>query len=82
MSREESMQSIIAFWQRIISDDEMPVQNRMKASELLYRSLQQEEPQVQQARTEMDAAKRIRLARAIIAKYAKQGKGGSDDPAE
>lgn len=44
MNRQESISSILTFWQEIVNDDEMPVQNRMKASELLYRSLQGEPP--------------------------------------
>lgn len=81
MSTKESMRSIIEFWQQIITDEEMPVQNRMKASELLYRSLQQQEDDTKETSQEsQEVAKRIAQAKAIIAKYAPQMKGEKDEP--
>lgn len=77
MNRQESISSILTFWQEIVNDDEMPVQNRMKASELLYRSLQGE-PQAQTESAALppdEVTKRIAAAKAIIAKYA--GRGGN-----
>ncbi len=70
---KQAMDSILEFWQQIVSDEEMPVQNRMKASELLYRSLQQKEEVPTLPVQETELGKRIEAAKAIIAKYADKG---------
>ena len=73
---DKQRESIVSFWQRILADDEIPVQNRMKASELLYRSLQQEQTAAKEE-VELAIDRRIELSRAIIEKYAgKSAKGG------
>lgn len=74
MSTAPSMESILQFWQQIILDEEMPVQNRMKASELLYRSLQLEpkEQVLPKEQSDADLKTRIEQAEAIIRKYAKK----------
>jgi hypothetical protein len=73
---EQTTASIQRFWQQIIEDDEMPVPNRMKASELLYRSIQSSPPQSEPVHEGMEVAKRIALAQEIIAKYSKKGGKG------
>ena len=77
MSDQKAIDSIIEFWQQIIADDEMPVQNRMKASELLYRSLQQDKEQANAAPEQTDTtslSERIQKAKEIIERYAKKGR--------
>ena len=77
MSDQKAIDSIIEFWQQIIADDEMPVQNRMKASELLYRSLQQDKEQSNAAPEQTDTtslSERIQKAKEIIERYAKKGR--------
>lgn len=82
MNNKESLKSILTFWQQIIADEEIPVQNRMKASELLYRSLQQDEElpeQKNRQQIEADIARRIKLSEAIISKYSKTIRKGASD---
>ena len=55
----------------------MPVQNRMKASELLYRSLQQDKEPENAALQQTDTtslSERIQKAKEIIERYAKKGR--------
>ena len=77
MSDKKAIDSILDFWQQIIADDEMPVQNRMKASELLYRSLQQDKEHAAAPFEQTDntsLSERIKKAEEIIARYAKKGR--------
>ncbi len=76
MNRKQAMDSILDFWQQIVTDEEMPVQNRMKASELLYRSLQQKEEEPQPVEQDSDLSERIKEVRRILEKYQKGAENG------
>ncbi len=73
---KQSKDAIQRFWQEIIEDDEMPITNRMKASELLYHSLQEKSvPTAAEKEDEaLDLSSRVKAAAEIIERYAKRGR--------
>ncbi len=73
---EQSKDAIQKFWQEIIENDEMPISNRMKASELLYHSLQEKSaPNAEEKEEEaLDLSSRVKAAAEIIERYAKRRK--------